>query len=985
MSEAEKVQLRYIQILKSTTQWQGDMGRTLVSPSNAVRVLKEQFTLLGRAVGRVFLPIIMKTIPYVMALTEILTDLANRLAAFFGYEFTDIDYSNLGNISSGLESIGDEAESTTKKLNTMLAPFDELNVVQSKASSTGSGSSLGGDLGVDLPEYDALAGLTDQFKKNVESAKENLEKIWSVAKKLATIFGTIWAVNKLSKFISNLKNLKTLFTTSKTPISTFSGLLKTLVTRFSDGYKYSKFMGETGLKSVLSGFQNLLTPASKFGLTLSGIVISFADGYKNMKDYAKGDSEFRDSLGKTIGVVGTLAGLATLLVNPWAGLGIVISGVIGSVKGYYDGIHEVEVLNSVFDGQGIHIETLTGYFTNLFDESTKYTGTIENLANKYNTAKQSVADSRTELDLFMESLNLQDGAVTQSQLNELTSKYKDLKNETKAAHDANDSYYIGLIKASANARNANDSDTAKLISNYKSVSSTLLGYEQDYIDKEEALTKKRYEGKISVSEYNEQIKALKIQYGYMTDNLNYTNNAVSSFETNLSDIDYGSVENLNTQISTTKEGFNDTITSLNKYKDELIKTNDAANKSLQSQIDNLKNSSLANSDFTKGLITSLQEQIAINNSATETSVNDANNAIQKVQGEYKGYLATIYGDLTTQGADTVKKFSGTMSTIKEELKGLGDVDMSGTGKTLYDNLESSILGSGDQSLIVKLRDAMKKVGIDGSDTLMDYLTPSEKLRESMYSDYSDFGENIGGGAINGVENKREAFIDKLEEVSSDGQNSFCEDNGIQSPSTVYEEFGEYIIEGLAEGLDESSNKVTSTLSNISKSMSDVMNGINLTFDTSGFTTCLDSILGKLQTFSDKFKSGVNSLMSSFTTSMNGIKVGNDNKLYYTKMPNVKIPRFENGGYPTSGDLFYANENGIPEMVGRIGNKTAVANNDQITTSLTNALITALGSYNFGNKQPSTTVVNIGGRKVYEGVGDYVDSENDRYGTNYVHV
>ena len=73
------------------------------------------------------------------------------------------------------------------------------------------------------------------------------------------------------------------------------------------------------------------------------------------------------------------------------------------------------------------------------------------------------------------------------------------------------------------------------------------------------------------------------------------------------------------------------------------------------------------------------------------------------------------------------------------------------------------------------------------------------------------------------------------------------------------------------------------------------------------------------------------------------------------------------------------------MVGRIGNQTAVANNDQITTALTNALITALSNYNMGNNKPSTTVVNIGGRKVYEGVGDYVDSENDRYGTSYVHV
>ena len=208
MSEAEKAQLRYIQILKSTTQWQGDMARTLISPANAVRVLREQFTLLGRAVGRIFLPIIMQLLPYVMALTQILTDLANKLASFFGYEFTEIDYSSLGNISSGLGDIGDEAESTTKKLNTMLAPFDELNVVQNKSNGTGSGlSGIGGDLGLDLPEYDALAGLTDKFKNNIEKAKENLSTILEIA----TLVGVAFASWKIAKGITTfMKTWKTI-------------------------------------------------------------------------------------------------------------------------------------------------------------------------------------------------------------------------------------------------------------------------------------------------------------------------------------------------------------------------------------------------------------------------------------------------------------------------------------------------------------------------------------------------------------------------------------------------------------------------------------------------------------------------------------------------------------------------------------------------------------------------------------------------------
>jgi hypothetical protein len=104
----------------------------------------------------------------------------------------------------------------------------------------------------------------------------------------------------------------------------------------------------------------------------------------------------------------------------------------------------------------------------------------------------------------------------------------------------------------------------------------------------------------------------------------------------------------------------------------------------------------------------------------------------------------------------------------------------------------------------------------------------------------------------------------------------------------------------------------------------------------------------------------------------------------TSIPKLNISWYEDGGYPTSGDLFFANENGIPEMVGRIGHQTAVANNDQITASITNALISALNQYDFGGGKSPTTIY-IGNRKVYEGYGDYAAEENDRYGTNVIRI
>jgi hypothetical protein len=45
--------------------------------------------------------------------------------------------------------------------------------------------------------------------------------------------------------------------------------------------------------------------------------------------------------------------------------------------------------------------------------------------------------------------------------------------------------------------------------------------------------------------------------------------------------------------------------------------------------------------------------------------------------------------------------------------------------------------------------------------------------------------------------------------------------------------------------------------------------------------------------------------------------------------------------PDAASLFFANENGVAEMVGQIGNRTAVANNDQIVDAVSDGVSVAV--------------------------------------------
>ena len=205
MTEAQKAQLRYIQILKSSSNWQGDMARTLVSPANAIRVIQQQFTLLARAIGNVFIPILMASLPYIMVFTQELTKLANKLANFLGFKIADIDYSSLTNGSDYASDLADSAEGATDALNGMLASFDDLNVVQKKAS--GNDIISGGDLGINLDSYDALNGLTDQFTKGMGKAREELSRLGLILTPIVAVMGTLWAINKLNTFKTALGGL----------------------------------------------------------------------------------------------------------------------------------------------------------------------------------------------------------------------------------------------------------------------------------------------------------------------------------------------------------------------------------------------------------------------------------------------------------------------------------------------------------------------------------------------------------------------------------------------------------------------------------------------------------------------------------------------------------------------------------------------------------------------------------------------------------
>ena len=135
-----------------------------------------------------------------------------------------------------------------------------------------------------------------------------------------------------------------------------------------------------------------------------------------------------------------------------------------------------------------------------------------------------------------------------------------------------------------------------------------------------------------------------------------------------------------------------------------------------------------------------------------------------------------------------------------------------------------------------------------------------------------------------------------------------------------------------------------------------------------------------------FEGGINGIISGFESMINWV-IGGLNKISVTipdwvpliggkkfgvnlktvSFSRVSIPRLAGGGFPDIGQMFIAREAG-PELVGTIGNRTAVANNDQIVESVSagvyQAVLAALGGNNDGG-EPINIVVTLDGEKIYE--------------------
>lgn len=137
----------------------------------------------------------------------------------------------------------------------------------------------------------------------------------------------------------------------------------------------------------------------------------------------------------------------------------------------------------------------------------------------------------------------------------------------------------------------------------------------------------------------------------------------------------------------------------------------------------------------------------------------------------------------------------------------------------------------------------------------------------------------------------------------------------------------------------------------------------------------DGIVSAFKTIVNAIIKGINKVVAIPFNAINGVlkKIRDINILGLEPFKGIgtisvpQIPLLAQGGFPEQGQMFIAREAGA-ELVGNIGGRTAVMNNDQIVESVSagvyQAVLAALGG---NNEDDSNTniVINLDGEKIYE--------------------
>ena len=240
-TEAQKSYLRYLELVDQAHRKGivGTYASEMDTAEGMLRTLKQQWKSLTQAVASLFIPLLVKIVPYIQAMVDLLKEGVHWLANLLGIEIQAVDFSDYKKGSSAIDNVAnsagtaadqlDSATKAAKELKNATLGIDELNVISPSSAAGGdnggSGSGGAGDNGFAGLDVGSLWDETifDTIQSDVDAIKEKLRGWMPVIGGVAAAFAGL-------RLVSLLDDIKLIEGTKL-----FSGKLTEFISKAKDG------------------------------------------------------------------------------------------------------------------------------------------------------------------------------------------------------------------------------------------------------------------------------------------------------------------------------------------------------------------------------------------------------------------------------------------------------------------------------------------------------------------------------------------------------------------------------------------------------------------------------------------------------------------------------------------------------------------------------------------------------------------------------
>ncbi len=985
MTQAEKVQLRYYEMMTQITEAHGDLARTMTSPANQVRILQAQVSILARNVGALLLPVLNAVVPVLTAIVKLAQNAVSSIAALFGVDLSEyfadlskVDYSSmLSDADDAGDALDDAADSTERgaeaaeEWKKQLMGFDEINNLSpasedsSSSSSTPSSSGSGTSGGVDIPSlgYNFFEGLADDLAEKLKGIMATLKNIIPIAAGV----GAAFAAWKAAQAIQDLKDISKGLGTVKQGVSdngtTSSGVLGGIKTKLSNISGAIK-----GIVSAIGGWvlatAGVTAPIAAIIAAIAVVVTHFANLAINSENFRRGCVAIGTAAASAFGAIGDfLSGLSVNIPNVGQMLWDGLVGVFKTVASWL-GIDETAVedfvrsMSEFFSGAFGGISYL---LTDVFD--VQWTDALM-LATAGIAAFVGgpIGIGIAAAILAFEGVTLAIRAVGWAtspcieQVDALAGVSEETASRFGTSLDSMTTAFGELEKCSLPNAVVSEDDISTIETSIANVHDVIVANLGEDLEKELSNID-LLEGMLPDEKIEEMKAKAEETYQSQVD-------AADSAQTRLTEIYTLAAEE---HRGLTEEEKNEVTDIQNQMQEQLIQTSGATEQEMSTIRENMKNNNTQAaleqaSNCIQAAIDTRDKTVAAAWEEYDNRMQAAESAKEAgiiTQEQYDGIKQAALDSAQSQQDAANEAYYGENGVLAKTKEGLGESakyidDENGNIKSNWDvtwgdisegvtswwEEEKRQVSEGLDNIKTKTGEKMDETWKNVKDGLGDLKTKWGEKWGEMKSDLSDKWEDMKTNTTNGLDDIKGKWSDKWGSIKDDLSDKW--DSIKDTASTGWESIKTSASDKLSDIVD----KADSMKSDIGDAFNDAK----------------DKATSAWGSISDWFYNNVSKPVSdTFWSIVDDIKEALNHCIWLLNCINIplpeaaqqvtgwssigfNIPYLASGGTVNDGQLFVARESG-PEMVGTMGGSTTVANNDQIVEGIASGVASANASQN----------------------------------------